>query len=42
MNQWAFVAAAYLVTALGVGGLVLWSWTRMHAAEKRLDTALDR
>ena len=42
MNQWAFVTAAYLVTAFGVGALVLWSWTRMRGAEKRLDSALDR
>ena len=42
MNQWAFVTAAYLVTALAIGLLVFWSWMRMRAAEARLEAALDR
>ena len=42
MNQWGFVTAAYLVTGLGVGGLMLWSWLRMRSAERRLDAAIDR
>ncbi len=42
MNQWAFVAAAYLITGLGVGGLILWAWLRMRKAEARLDGLADR
>ena len=42
MNQWAFVTAAYFVTGLAIGVLVLWSWMRMRVAEARLEAALDR
>lgn len=37
MNQWAFVAAAYAVTAIGLIALVGWAWWAMRRAEKRLD-----
>lgn len=41
MNQWAFVIAAYLVTACAVGGLIAWAVLAMRRAEARLD-ALTR
>jgi hypothetical protein len=34
-NQWAFVIAAYALTALGTFGLLLHSWVRMRGAEAR-------
>ena len=37
MNQWAFVIAAYAVTAVGAGGLALASFRAMRAAERRAD-----
>ncbi len=33
MNQWAFVIAAYAVTALGTGLVSLMSWRAMRRAE---------
>lgn len=33
MNQWAFVLASYGLVALATGGLVLWAWMSMRAAE---------
>lgn len=42
MNQWAFVSAAYAVTVLGIGGLVLASWLAMRRAEARLDELSGR
>lgn len=33
MNHWWFVAAAYLVVALGAGGLAALSWRAMRRAE---------
>ena len=42
MNQWAFVAAAYAVTLLGIGGLVIASWLAMRRAESRLDELSGR
>jgi hypothetical protein len=33
MSQWVFVSAAYLVTVISTGGLLLWSWTSMRSAE---------
>lgn len=35
--QWAYVAAAYGLTALVTGLVVLGSWRGMRAAEKRSD-----
>ena len=37
MNQWAFVIAAYAVTILAVGGLLLLSYARMRRAEAEAD-----
>ena len=34
MSQTDFVLAAYLVTALGTGGLLLWAWLTMRRAER--------
>jgi heme exporter protein CcmD len=42
MNQWAFVIAAYAVTVVGVGGLVIASWLAMRRAESRLDELSGR
>ena len=36
-NQWAFVIAAYALTALGTFGLLLHSWMRMRGAEARAE-----
>ncbi|NLS27022.1 hypothetical protein S2M10_20130 [Sphingomonas sp. S2M10] len=33
MNHWWFVTAAYLVVALGTGGLAAASWRAMRRAE---------
>jgi len=38
MNHWAFVAAAYAVTALGTGGLALLSFVAMRRAEAAADS----
>lgn len=38
MNHWAFVTAAYAITALGTGGLALLSWTAMRRAEAAADS----
>ena len=35
------VALAYGITALGVGGLVLWTWASARAAKERLGEAED-
>lgn len=37
MNQWAFVIAAYGVTAIGTVGLLLVSWRSMRSAEAAAD-----
>ena len=37
MNQWAFVIAAYGVTLVAVGGMILASWLGMRRSEARLD-----
>lgn len=37
MNQTAFVIAAYVVAAAGIGGVVIWAWLTMRAAERRLE-----
>jgi hypothetical protein len=33
VNPWPFVVAAYALTGLGAGGLVLWSFLGMRRAE---------
>jgi hypothetical protein len=35
MTQQAFVTAAYVIAALGIGGTVFWCWATMRRAEKR-------
>ncbi|MFL6734428.1 MAG: heme exporter protein CcmD [Sphingomicrobium sp.] len=42
MNQWAFVIAAYAVSAAGVIGLVAASWFAMRRAEDRFDELTRR
>jgi heme exporter protein CcmD len=37
MNQWAFVIGAYVVTAVGIAGLIAWAVASMRRAEARLD-----
>lgn len=34
MNHWAFITAAYGITALATFGVVLWSYLDMRRAEK--------
>ena len=34
MNQWTFVTAAYLVTLVGTGALVVGSFVAMRRAER--------
>ncbi len=34
MNHWAFITAAYGITALATLGVVLWSYLDMRRAEK--------
>lgn len=36
-GQWAYVAAAYILTALLTGGVLWTSWRAMAKAEKRSD-----
>ena len=36
-GQWAYVAAAYMLTALLTGGVLWASWRAMAKAEKRSD-----
>ena len=33
MSQWPFVAAAYAVTVVAVGGLILWALASMRRSE---------
>jgi heme exporter protein D len=37
MTHWAFVAAAYAVTVLGVAGLLLWAVASMRRGEAAED-----
>ncbi len=37
MNHWTFVIAAYAVTVVGVGALVLWAYGSMRRAEAAAD-----
>ena len=41
MNQWAFVVAAYGVTAVATVGLLAWAFWSMRVAEAEVD-ALKR
>jgi hypothetical protein len=42
MNQWAFVIAAYALTALATGGLVVVSWLSMRRAEAEAEASRRR
>ncbi|WP_079247308.1 heme exporter protein CcmD [Sphingomonas turrisvirgatae] len=42
MNHWPFIIAAYVVTAIGVGGLSLASWIAMRRAERAAEALRDR
>ena len=42
MNPWPFVVAAYAVTFIGTGGLLLWAWRSMRAAEALADSLKRR
>ena len=35
MNHWPFIVAAYALTVLGTGGVCLWAFLTMRAAERR-------
>ena len=37
MNPVPFIAAAYAVAALGIGGVIVWSWIAMRRAEAEAD-----
>ena len=37
MNPWPFVIAAYAVTIVAIGGLILWAWRSMRRAEAAAD-----
>ncbi|HUE78604.1 MAG TPA: heme exporter protein CcmD [Sphingomicrobium sp.] len=37
MNPWPFVIAAYAVTIIAVGALLLWSYRSMRRAEAAAD-----
>lgn len=42
MNHWPFIVAAYVVVAVGVGGLSLASWRAMRRAEAAADALKAR
>lgn len=42
MTQWAFVAAAYLVTVAGTAALLLLAWRSMRVAEAEAEKLRDR
>jgi hypothetical protein len=42
MNQWAFVIAAYAVTAIGTGLVSIVSWRAMRSAERAAEKLSDR
>ena len=37
MAHWPFILAAYSLTIMGVGALLLWCWMAMRRAERALD-----
>jgi hypothetical protein len=37
MNHWPFIIAAYSLTGLGTGGVILFSLIAMRRAEKKVD-----
>jgi heme exporter protein CcmD len=42
MNQWNFVVAAYVVTAIAVVLLIILSWRSMRAAEQQAEELRER
>ncbi|WP_268934734.1 hypothetical protein [Sphingobium sp. CAP-1] len=42
MNQWAFVIAAYAVTAIGTGLVSMVSWRAMRGAERAAENLSGR
>jgi heme exporter protein CcmD len=36
MNPFPFIIGAYAVAAIGIGGLLVWSWLGMRRAEKKV------
>ena len=42
MNPWPFVIAAYGVTMVGTGGLLLWALASMRRAEAAADALTRR
>jgi ABC-type phosphate transport system auxiliary subunit len=37
MNPWPFVTAAYAVTVIATGLLLLWAWRGMRRSEARVE-----
>ncbi|WP_263435063.1 MULTISPECIES: hypothetical protein [Pacificimonas] len=37
MNQTAFVIAAYVAAAIGIGGVLAWAYLTMRRAERRAE-----
>lgn len=37
MAHWPFIMAAYSLTLIGVGGLLIWCWIAMRRAERAVD-----
>ena len=42
MNHWAFIVAAYALTALGALGTALWSFIAMRRAEAEAESLSNR
>ena len=42
LDQWPFVAAAYVIGVGGTLAMVAWAWFEMRAAEQRRDRARGR
>ncbi|WP_298394666.1 hypothetical protein [Sphingobium sp.] len=42
MNQWAFVIAAYAVTAIGTGLVSILGWRAMRSAERAAEKLSNR
>ena len=42
LDQWDFVALAYVVGIVGTLALVVWAWAAMNRAERRRDETRGR
>ncbi len=42
LDQWQFVAAAYVVGVVGTLALVGWSWIAMRRSERRRDRSREK